>query len=276
MALSPAEYAAQVRSLVDASLGVGTGAGERPSVLLVTSSARDETAVRALQDEIDLHILDRGGLLLPVRVLSAVRRIRPAAVIAETPYLGFGVLMGLAIVGRDRPSVIVEAHDDWRRNPSLRSAGPCAVGAGGRSHRPLHASARGCSSRGVAVHGAAHRAGGGRAGARVLPGVLRPERIHRRAPGTRAPDPSALFVGMLERSKGISTLVDAWPRVVERLPAARLVVVGRGPQADLVEGFATTFRRASTTSSVAPRRWPCGWTSRPASSCRRSAKGLAA
>jgi len=53
--------------------------------------------------------------------------------------------------------------------------------------------------------------------------------------------PSALFVGMLERSKGISTLVDAWPRVVERLPAARLVVVGRGPQTDLVERLRDDF-----------------------------------
>ena len=42
--------------------------------------------------------------------------------IAETPYLGFGVLMALAFVGRDRPSVIVEAHDDWRSATRLSGA----------------------------------------------------------------------------------------------------------------------------------------------------------
>jgi glycosyltransferase involved in cell wall biosynthesis len=47
--------------------------------------------------------------------------------------------------------------------------------------------------------------------------------------------PTALFVGTLERSKGIATLVAAWPRVVEAVPEARLVVVGRGTQLDLVK-----------------------------------------
>ena len=55
--------------------------------------------------------------------------------------------------------------------------------------------------------------------------------------------PTALFVGVLERYKNVDGLVAAWRRVADRLPDARLVVVGKGPlqaeveqlQADLPE-----------------------------------------
>jgi glycosyltransferase involved in cell wall biosynthesis len=47
--------------------------------------------------------------------------------------------------------------------------------------------------------------------------------------------PTALFVGMLERSKNVGALVEAWPHVAARVPDARLVIVGRGALADLVE-----------------------------------------
>ena len=40
---------------------------------------------------------------------------------------------------------------------------------------------------------------------------------------------------MLERSKGVTALADAWTRVAERVPEARLVVVGRGALADVVD-----------------------------------------
>jgi phosphatidylinositol alpha-mannosyltransferase len=40
--------------------------------------------------------------------------------------------------------------------------------------------------------------------------------------------PTVLFVGRLEKRKGLKFLLRAWPRVLERQPDARLVVVGRG------------------------------------------------
>jgi glycosyltransferase involved in cell wall biosynthesis len=240
--VSPAEYAAQVRSLVDASLRVGTGAGKRPSVLLVASNARNESAVRALQDEIELHVLDRGGLLLPVRVLRAVRRIRPAAVIAETPHLGFGVLMGLALVGRDRPSVIVEAHDDWR-SATRHSAAPSRVLLAPLADRVARYTLRRADALRAESPFAA-RLTEREAGVPALesfPGYFDLSAFVAERPAPFPETPSAVFVGMLERSKGIATLVEAWPRVVERLPGARLIVVGRGPQVDLVEALRDDF-----------------------------------
>src|SRR5207247_4549102 len=50
--------------------------------------------------------------------------------------------------------------------------------------------------------------------------------------------PTVLFVGVLERYKGIDTLAAAWPRVVAKVPDARLVVVGRGSRRRLVDDLA--------------------------------------
>jgi glycosyltransferase involved in cell wall biosynthesis len=52
--------------------------------------------------------------------------------------------------------------------------------------------------------------------------------------------PQALFVGVLQRYKGVDVLVDAWRRVEERLPEARLRIVGQGPLAPLVAGLDVT------------------------------------
>ena len=42
--------------------------------------------------------------------------------------------------------------------------------------------------------------------------------------------PLAVCIGRLSRQKGQDVLVEAWPRVAARLPAARLVLVGDGPE----------------------------------------------
>lgn len=40
--------------------------------------------------------------------------------------------------------------------------------------------------------------------------------------------PNVLFVGRLEKRKGLKFLLRAWPRVLEQVPGARLIVVGEG------------------------------------------------
>ena len=50
--------------------------------------------------------------------------------------------------------------------------------------------------------------------------------------------PTALFVGVLERYKNIDGLVAAWRRVADRVPEAKLVVVGKGPLRAEVEKLA--------------------------------------
>ena len=52
--------------------------------------------------------------------------------------------------------------------------------------------------------------------------------------------PTVLFVGRLEKRKGLRFLLRAWPHVLERVPEARLVVVGRGRP---LEGYRRFARR---------------------------------
>jgi phosphatidylinositol alpha-mannosyltransferase len=50
--------------------------------------------------------------------------------------------------------------------------------------------------------------------------------------------PTVLFVGRLEKRKGLRYLLRAWPMVLERQPDARLVVVGRGRPLEGYKRFA--------------------------------------
>jgi phosphatidylinositol alpha-mannosyltransferase len=70
-----------------------------------------------------------------------------------------------------------------------------------------------------------------RADYRVIPnGIDYPRFNTRYPPLEQLADgrPTVLFVGRLEKRKGLKFLLRAWPKVLERQPNARLVVVGRG------------------------------------------------
>ena len=70
-----------------------------------------------------------------------------------------------------------------------------------------------------------------RADYRVIPNGIDFPRFHTRYPPLEQladERPTVLFVGRLEKRKGLKFLLRAWPKVLERQPNARLVVVGRG------------------------------------------------
>lgn len=52
-------------------------------------------------------------------------------------------------------------------------------------------------------------------------------------------EPLVVCVGRLARAKGQDVLLDAWPRVRERVPDAALVLVGDGPDGDMLRRRAT-------------------------------------
>ncbi|HWL34131.1 MAG TPA: glycosyltransferase family 4 protein [Gaiellaceae bacterium] len=271
---TPAEYAAHVRSLVDATLrDSGAVPGERPRVLIVSaaertaSPARTDPALDALREEVDYCVLapgERGvairraavgpgsvqlvrrwpGFLdvlffygaLPFRVRRLVRRFRPGAVIAESPYIGFFVLMAMSTRRRDRPSVVVETHGDWRTTTRH----------GGSRLRVLVAPLADWAARYALRHADALRAvspftaelAGREAGlppVESFPAYIDLGAFTGQPPAPLPERPTLLFVGMLERSKGVTALADAWPLVAERVPDARLVLVGRGALRDVVD-----------------------------------------
>jgi phosphatidyl-myo-inositol alpha-mannosyltransferase len=86
---------------------------------------------------------------------------------------------------------------------------------------------------------------------RVIPNGIDYARFNRRqAPIAELDDgrPTVLFVGRLEKRKGLRFLLRAWPLVLERCPQARLVVIGRGRPLEGYRRFAA--RQGWSESSV--------------------------
>jgi glycosyltransferase involved in cell wall biosynthesis len=107
----------------------------------------------------------------------------------------------------------------------------------------------------------------------VVPNGIDPRQL---VPGDRADarrtlelgdDPLAVCAGRICHAKGQDVLLEAWPRVLERVPRARLVLVGGGPDHDTLKargGERADFvglRRdvadwlAAANVVVAPSRW---------------------
>ncbi len=267
---TPTQYAAQVRELVDATLrDAGAAPAEKPRVLIVSGEPLDASSaetLRALRDELDYCVLGRArrgerprrsavgpgsvhlsrrwpgpfdGLLfhlgLPFRVRAFVRRFRPQVVIAESPYLGFLVLMALAFRRRSRPSLVVETHGDWRA-ASRRGSRAGIVFAPLLDWAARYALRRADALRALSPYTAGlaeHEAGV--PPLESFPAYIDLSIFTGSPPAPLPQTPTALFVGMLEAYKNVDGLAQAWRRVAAEVPDARLVIVGRGALAEVVE-----------------------------------------
>lgn len=78
-----------------------------------------------------------------------------------------------------------------------------------------------------------------------------------------ASTPTALLLGRLEgRYKGHDEMIDVWPEVVERIPNARLLIAGKGPDRERLERKAVASRartmiefRGFVPEAEMPRLW---------------------
>ncbi len=102
-------------------------------------------------------------------------------------------------------------------------------------------------------------------------------------------DALVAFVGKLIVSKGVDLLLAAWPLVLERVPHARLVIVGFGAYRDglerlraaLIDGELETAREIALAGTGAGGRAPAGASSAPSArvpgrACGRRARSLPA
>lgn len=171
---------------------------------------------------------------LPVRVARELRRFRPDAVIAQSPFEAAAVLAARRLA-RSRARVVLEVHGDWRASTRLY---------GSRFRRVL-------GPLGDRIAAAALR----RADAVRTLSPFTTELVRRcgvepeasfptytdltpfleRPPAPLPDRPQALFVGVLEPYKNVDGLAEAWRLAAPRVPGATLRIVGTGPRTAVVE-----------------------------------------
>jgi glycosyltransferase involved in cell wall biosynthesis len=160
------------------------------------------------------------------RVARELRSFRPDAVVAESPFEALAVEWARGL-SRSPAKVVVEVHGDWRA--STRLYGSSARGALGPAADRLAAAAlrRADGVRALSSFTASLARAQGREPLSVFPTYSDLGAFT--GPCVPLPaEPRVVFVGVLERYKGIETLAAAWRLVVAALPAARLELIGSG------------------------------------------------
>ena len=189
-----------------------------------------------------------------------LRRFRPDAVIAESPYEAAGG-RGARRLARSPAKVIVEVHGDWRVSTRLYGSPPAA-----RVLRPVGDRRRGLGRRPRRrppgrrrLHRLDARASRGREPLGVFTTLLRPRRLRRPARCRCRTSRASLFVGVLERYKN-----------VEGLAAALAARRGSGcPRRSCTWSATATLHRGRRGARAGGRRAGTG-----ASSRRRSRRRL--
>ncbi len=178
--------------------------------------------------------------LLPAALRRELAAFRPHVVVAEDPRTAAVSLFIRASMRGPRPRVIAEVHGNWRHatrlygSPARRALSPVvdALDLYGLRHADAARALSGYTA-GLVETGRGSPPDG------VFPTYsdlsVFTARPLEPLPGT----PAALFVGVLEPYKNIDGLAAAWRRAAPQVPDAKLVIVGRGPQAGVIERLAS-------------------------------------
>jgi glycosyltransferase involved in cell wall biosynthesis len=186
---------------------------------------------------------------LPARIARELRRSRPDVVLTQSPYEAAAALAARRLM-RSRTRVVVELHGDWRTATRLY---------GSRLRRVLEPLtepiARAALRRADVVRTISGYTSDlirplGREPAAVFPAYVDLSAFLERPRAPLPERPAVLFVGVLERYKGVDVLAEAWPRVVARIPDATLHVVGDGPLAAAIDRLGVRWDRRVSSQDV--------------------------
>jgi glycosyltransferase involved in cell wall biosynthesis len=167
---------------------------------------------------------------LPTLIAREIRGFHPEVIVVQGVHEAVAALIARTLT-RSPAKVILDLQGNWRAatrlygSPARRLLNPLSDGLGRIAVR--HADA--VRTIGPYTTTLVRELG-------VEPRASFPTYVDRtsfvaHAPLSLPPRPQALFVGVLERYKGIDTLLDAWPIVAREIPEARLRIVGTGSRA---------------------------------------------
>jgi glycosyltransferase involved in cell wall biosynthesis len=176
---------------------------------------------------------------LPGELRRELASFRPQVIVAEDPRTAAIALLARRLLTGPRPRVIAEVHGNWRHatrlygSPARRALSPLvdALDLYGVRHADATRALSGYTARLVKEER-------GKPPEAAFPTYSDLSAFTTR-PVQPLPDrPTALFVGVLEAYKNVEGLAAAWRRAAPQVPEARLIVVGTGPQAAVVERLA--------------------------------------
>jgi glycosyltransferase involved in cell wall biosynthesis len=230
----------------------------KPRVLFVSRTAYRLPLEPALErkwdtlaEELDLRVLAAGEggdgrfrlvparspafyLSLPHHLARELRDFRPDVVVAQSPYEASAALAG-GRLARLPVRLLVEVHGDWRTasrlygSPLRRLAEPVSLAAARLALR------RADAIRTVSPFTSSLVRSLGREPTATFTTYFDESAFDAQPTATLPPEPSALFVGVLERYKNVSGLAAAWRLAAPRVPGAILHLVGRGRERGLVQ-----------------------------------------
>jgi glycosyltransferase involved in cell wall biosynthesis len=245
-----------------------TARGWRPT--LVLNQATGELSRQPLPPGVEALVLGSGTFAGSVRALGAlVARRRPAVLVSQRAYLNLVAALALG-PRRGQTRLVLAEHSlltRWWRDPRVAKRPADEVV---RRALPLvyrRADALVAVSRGIAVD---HARVLGRFDPkiRVLPNPIVGPELARRAAEDLVDAPPAdapwvVAVGRLDPEKNLAALVDAFGHATRQHPA-RLVLVGDGPQRELLLGRAAALGLADRVHLVGFQANPYAWIQRAA------------
>lgn len=179
-------------------------------------------------------LLSAGGAPFLLRALPALARLlrswRPDVVVAKSPYEGAVVELVRRVVPAPKTRLVVEVHGDWRSasrfygSSRRRLIAPLADRVAAWGLRSADAT-RALSDWTASLV----RETTGRPPAAIFPTYFDLTSFVADKPRVLPQQPQVLWVGALQPVKNVDALVGAWRLVAQRLPDARLAIVGDGP-----------------------------------------------
>ena len=198
------------------------------------------------------RILDGASFyaLLPFRVAQELRELRPDAVLAQGGQETALVLLGRRLA-RVSTRVIADVHGDPAAatrlygSPLRRALAPVADTLARRGLRD----ADGVRTISAYTSGVVRQLGAEPTA--TFAAFMDLEPFLATPPAPLPEQPTALFVGVLERYKAVDVLADAWRLAAPRVPGATLHVVGRGPLEGVVRRLVSDLpEQARSTESL--------------------------